>query len=361
LPAPLRRSAGGRNSRELNAAGCALPASGLAAALIAAGLTGDAAGWCYIASFACGFFTWVAIGGAWTQGAAPALRRGQGSYADHSRRERRVGWLLVIFATLTLLNSCLFPAMVMPEVPSVHNVGALLGTVALGGMNLFGGVAMRVLLRAEPEQELASTGAAAKPWHAKFLAHPNARIEVDPRGPGRTRLRIGAPTPLPMRGNARLRPLPGRRMGAEALRAMRWVGDGAEPAKRWMAHLQEGIVEAASVAHDYRIAVTLSPQGLLLQLPGLVPDDEAFQVLKDVVAMLSAGLDTAAHEPPPEGISFTTAADLSGQCACCWEELGEAEALTVCDRCGARQHADCYEWTGGCGRFACVAGVSTEE
>lgn len=336
--------------------GSLIPASGLGLMAIGTALTGDSRDGCFMAAALALFVTWALVAILWSNGSGPALRRGAESEVAYGQRVRRVGGCVGLAGLVSLFYLCCLSGSILMLVGPGGPQGAEGPWVFIGGPLLLVAAALAVLVRPELQRRKIRPAAPAggKPWHAKFLAWPNARIEVDPRGPGRTRLRIGAPGPLPMAGNARLRPPRGGRLGLDTLKRMRWVGAGAEEAKRWTEYLTPGLNMAVRVADEFRISVTLSPQGLLVQLPGLVPNDQAFAQLREAVGLLTDALETAANEPPPEGITFTTAAELTGACACCWEEMGPDDATTKCDVCGAQQHADCFEWTGGCGRFACT-------
>jgi hypothetical protein len=190
---------------------------------------------------------------------------------------------------------------------------------------------------------------------------PHAQYVVQLSGATRTTLRLQTQAPLPMAGQARLRTLAGDRLRADRFEQLQWSGVGAEEARRWHAQLEPYLRRLYQLTPTESLLARLNPYGLIVHLPGYSARLADRQRLNNAAAGLAEELRRIGELPPPEGIAFLEAEDQAGLCACCWEALLEDDALWTCEVCAAQQHAECFHWTGGCGRFACVAGVSTEE
>ena len=63
-------------------------------------------------------------------------------------------------------------------------------------------------------------------------------------------------------------------------------------------------------------------------------------------------LSVEAPPRPMEGIEFPRAASAPGVCPVCMEVVSEGKAR-VCPRCGTVHHVECWDFQGGCGRYAC--------
>jgi hypothetical protein len=63
-------------------------------------------------------------------------------------------------------------------------------------------------------------------------------------------------------------------------------------------------------------------------------------------------LSVEAPPRPTEGIEFPRTASAPGVCPVCMEVVSEGEAR-VCPRCGTVHHIECWDFQGGCGRYAC--------
>lgn len=183
-------------------------------------------------------------------------------------------------------------------------------------------------------------------------AYPGA-VEIDATWPGRTRLRVPALQPLPMLGPARLTRA-GRRWSL-APQALAWTGRGRDDAVRWDRHLRPHLTAIHRGPGRGRMQATLSPGGLIVHLPLVVPNATQLDLLLAAGRGLAGALTAVLSEPDHAGIRLAAPVLDTGACACCWEPVSEPEAVT-CEACGARQHRECAEWLGGCGRFACAAG-----
>lgn len=189
---------------------------------------------------------------------------------------------------------------------------------------------------------------------------PPSRIEVDPAWPGRTRVRIPAPTALPMLGPARFVSAQGLR--AKRYESLRWEGEGRDDARRW-SHLFDSHFRAIRrAAGKGGFSVTLNSAGLLIHMPFVVPREHGIELLERHATLLSAVMaGIAEREEWVLGLNFVEVeAQHTADCSCCWTAVDAADAV-ICPVCGGMQHHDCAEWAGGCARFACAGELPSLE
>lgn len=181
---------------------------------------------------------------------------------------------------------------------------------------------------------------------------PPGVIEIDPAWPGRTRIRIPASTALPMAGPARFVPRTGLRVGNYA--ELRWHGEGAADARQWEPLFEPHFRAILRAAREGGFQVNLSPAGMIIHLPFVVPRDRGIDLLERHANLLSTAMrGITEREERVLGLTFVEAEQQhTADCSCCWTAVGASEAV-VCPDCGGMQHADCAQWAGGCARFAC--------
>lgn len=186
-------------------------------------------------------------------------------------------------------------------------------------------------------------------------ALPGVVLEISDVWPGRTRLRVAAPAMLPLPGPARLAPRairPGKQLSA-SFADLVWTGRGAGELGRGTEHLQAPLRALWGFRDRYTLQAMLTPFGLMVHMPLVAahPNEEAFLMAQ--ARALYHGLARMAGAPGVAGVALQSpVAEPAGECSTCWDTVPARDAVH-CPACGGRQHADCFAYTGGCGRFAC--------
>lgn len=181
---------------------------------------------------------------------------------------------------------------------------------------------------------------------------PPGTIEIDPEWPGRTRIRIPASPTLPMTGPARF--VPRRGVRVRDYSELRWYGDGSIEAEEWE-HLFEPHFRAIlHAARDGGFQVNLSPTGMIIHLPFVVPRDRGIDLIERHANLLSTAMKgITEREEWVMGLTFVEVEQQhAAECSVCWTPVETAKAV-VCPDCGGMEHEDCAQWAGGCARFAC--------
>lgn len=186
-------------------------------------------------------------------------------------------------------------------------------------------------------------------------ALPGVVLEIGDQWPGRTRIRVAAPAMLPLQGPARLAPRALRRgkQLSPSFGDLVWTGRGADDLEQWAEVLHAPLRALYGFRDRYTLQATLTPFGLMVHMPLVAarPNEEAFLLTQ--ARALHAALGVMADAAGPEGLDFQSPmAEPQGECSTCWEPV-PTRASVQCAACGGRQHHDCREYMGGCGRFAC--------
>ena len=147
--------------------------------------------------------------------------------------------------------------------------------------------------------------------------------------------------------------------GDPALRAMvPWGHDGGQAAEFLDGYTAERIRALARLARQPGLRVLVTQDRVIVDVGRVLRRAshldavvETCLAIRDRARELARGGTLAFVRPVTLGAAASQA-EAPPACPVCAVTLGAARQAR-CERCGAPHHADCIEWTGRCGVFAC--------